>query len=67
MAGEQTLWATVQIPAALEESGLRGEGKRQVLAGDWSQRKTRWKEEVPVVTLMGDLSQPRKLGLEESE
>ena len=67
MAGEQTLWATVQIPAALEESGLRGEGKRQVLAGDWSQRKTRWKEEAPVVTLMGDLSQPRKLGLEESE
>jgi len=40
--------------------------KRQEWAGDWSQRRTRWKGEVPVVMRMGDLSQPRKPGPEES-
>src|SRR5262249_51955949 len=35
---------------------------RQVLTGDWNQRRTRWNEELPVVVCMGVLSQPIRPG-----
>ena len=41
-------------------------GRRQLLAGDCSQRRTRWNEDWPLVMAMGDLSQPKKPGPDET-
>ena len=46
-------------PGRIKKSGTR---RRQLLAGDCSQRRTRWNEDWPLVMAIGDLSQPKKPG-----
>ncbi len=64
--------AALKKPGALTVESAPGRIKkgetrrRQLLTGDCSQRRMRWNEDVPLVMVMGDLSQPKKPGPDES-
>ena len=50
-------------PGRIKKSETR---RCQLLAGDCSQRRMRWNEDWPLVMAMGDLSQPKKPGPDET-
>ncbi len=64
-AGPKKIGALIveSAPGRLKKSETR---RRQLLAGDCSQRRTRWNEDWPLVMAMGDLSQPKKPGPDET-